>query len=270
MRVKLNRGFYLSLPKMDLIKTWSKYKPIFPYILPEDYEVFKKLRDDKKSVSNWDKQIHDPNFLNPKINKFHLGILPQPFIGNLKNASIFILLLNPGFGPGDYYAECKVPGFKKALKDNLKQNNKEGFLFLNPKYSWHGGFIYWHKKLEKVIQKLSNKMKISFSEARQLLAANLACIELFPYHSRSSLKLPNNLPSSILARGFVSDLIRNRVERKKAIVIATRHVKEWELPSRKIDGVIKYKKGQTRGAHLTPGTPGGDAIFEFLSNRKSK
>jgi hypothetical protein len=40
--------------------------------------------------------------------RLHLGLLPQPFFGDLRRASIYVLLLNPGLGPDDYYDEYEV------------------------------------------------------------------------------------------------------------------------------------------------------------------
>ena len=65
-----------------------------------------------------------------------------------------------------------------------------------------------------------------------------------------------------LARDFVSDVVLPRVRSRNAIVIVTRKVREWNLPSE--HGVVKYSSGEARAAHLTPASKGGKAILDFL------
>jgi len=132
---------------------------------------------------NWQEAFRAPDFCAPGDNKLHLSLLPQPFIGDVKNASIYILELNPGLGPSDYYGESEVPEYHDALLANLQQDFSKSdlpFLFLDPKFAWHGGFDWWHGKLAKVIEELQslippNKTNTcKFAEARYLLASNLA------------------------------------------------------------------------------------------------
>jgi len=47
--------------------------------------------------------------------QLHLGLLPMPFVGNLERASIFILMLNPGVGPHDYFGEHGLTEYRDAL-----------------------------------------------------------------------------------------------------------------------------------------------------------
>ena len=44
----------------------------------------------------------------------------MPFVGDLQSADVFLVLLNPGLGPLDYYGEEKnEPGYREALLANL-------------------------------------------------------------------------------------------------------------------------------------------------------
>lgn len=36
---------------------------------------------------------------------FHIGLLPMPYMGNLKQARVSLCALNPGLGPHDYVGE---------------------------------------------------------------------------------------------------------------------------------------------------------------------
>jgi hypothetical protein len=72
------------------------------------------------------------------------GLLPQPFIGDLRLASIYVLSLNPGLQPSDYYGEYAVPEYRNAFLANLKQQFHEKappFIFLDPHYSTTPGIV---------------------------------------------------------------------------------------------------------------------------------
>jgi hypothetical protein len=208
------------------------------------------------------------DFCAPGDKRLHLGLIPQPFIGNVLRASIYILLLNPGLTPDDYYGEYQVPAYRRALLANLKQRWRREtmpFIFLDPRYSWHAGFAWWHGKFARVIEKLAASRGVSFASARRILGNRLASIELIPYHSaRFSNRghLIERLRSVELARDFVRRVVVPRVEQGKAIAIVARQASVWNLPS--LSGVIDYTGSEARGAHLTPASRGGKAILGQL------
>ncbi len=216
----------------------------------------------------WRETIQAPDFCAPGDKRLHLGLLPQPFFGDVRNASIYVLLLNPGLGPSDYYGEYEVPKYRAALLANLKQRPASGvrpFLFLDPQFAWHGGFNWWHGKLAKVMERLASAWRVSFAEARARLGSALASIELLPYHSMAFSGTGSwlyKLRSVALARAFVAEFIIPRVQRGEAIVIATRRVAVWGLAEQA--GVVTYSAAQARAAHLTPDSPGGQAILQHL------
>jgi hypothetical protein len=251
----------------DLIETWKIYKPKSPYVLPGDELLFGEKWTDKV----WKDQIRTDDFLDPKSdNSFQLGYLPVPFAGNLKKASIFILMLNPGFSPADAYGEGHNQKFKKVLRDCLRQTSAAYFYPLDPKFSWTGAFNYWHKKLEKLISEIATKSKRtkSFSEARRFLASHLVCIEMIPYHSvsfKNSRKLID-LPSAQLARNFVKEHLFKRALKGEVLIVVTRKINVLGLEVVE-NKVINYTSGEARGAHLTPKSPGGSAIINFLKNK---
>ena len=257
---------------MNLLESWRKWEPnLSPYIFDKDKEL---LKGTPQYSGNWRDVIRTKDFGAPSDKRLHLGLLPQPFMGNLRKASIYILLLNPGLGSSDYFAEDEVADFKPALLANLKQDfkgKKIPFIFLDPKFSWHGGYAWWHGKLSSVIQQLAVDRGYSFSKAREVLANKIACIEAFPYHS-SEFKIGSfwkNLPSVTLVHNYVHDIVLPRVKQKKAIMVATRQVEYWGLPD--IQGVINYKNGKERAASLHyEMSDGGKAILERMRIEATK
>jgi len=258
---------------VSLLSEWRKWDPEnFPYVLDMDSDVLESCRWEPwvAKYRSWQKATGDPDFCKSDDKRLHLGLYPVPFIGDMQNASIYILMLNPGLGPGDYF-EYEVPCFQQTLLANLRQEKKPGvmpFVFLDPKFAWHGGFGYWHRKLKGVIEELAVSKCISLAKARAALGRELAVVQLVPYHStvfRFSSNSLKQLPSVRLAQDFVRQTVAERVKARKAIVIVTRQVKTWDqsLPDdlRENPGVIRYTSSEARGASLGPNSRGGRAIL---------
>jgi len=139
---------------MTLLEEWAAWRERrAPYLLEADREIlFREGRpsDAITNITSWRSAYIAEDFCKPGDRKLHLGLLPQPFCGDVRGASIYILALNPGLGPHDYFGEYKVPKFRRALLSALKQRvsgNHLKFHWLDPQFSWHGGFRWWHGRL---------------------------------------------------------------------------------------------------------------------------
>jgi hypothetical protein len=112
---------------------------------------------------------------------------------------------------------------------------------------------------------------VPFASARAALAAQLASIELLPYHSSKFLDADgwlSKLTAAALAKSFVKDFVVPRVKRGEAIAIVLRKVRAWELPQ--IPGVILYEGKHAQGAHLNEGSAGGRGILAQLRRLRRK
>lgn len=258
---------------MSLLCEWSKWDPKrFPYVLDMDNEDLASCSWKPWVVKYrcWRAATEARDFCKSSDNRLHLGLIPVPFVGDMKNASIYILMINPGLELGDYF-EYEVPCFQQALRDNLRQKHKNGvmpFLFLDPQFAWHGGFRYWHRKLKGIIERLAASRGESFTEARKTLGSKLAVVQLVPYHSTVFNPKALKLSSVRLAQEFVKQTVAERVRCGKAIVIVARQVKTWDQilgdDLREKDEVIRYTPSEARGASLGPSTRGGCAILRWL------
>jgi hypothetical protein len=253
----------------DLIAFWQQFeRQKAPFAHPADLPV---LRTNSRWVEadavDFDTYIAGPRFADPDDDRLHLSLLPVPYIGDLRRAEIVILLLNPGFGYSDYWAESHGPGFRKGLVDNLRQSfegNEFPFIFLDPQFCWHGGFIWWEKKLREVIQEIAlRKFGGNYREGLKSLSSKLACVELVPYHSSSfgEHRLIDRLPSVQAARDFARGSLMADATANKRTVIVTRQVKTWGVKAGTSNLVI-YEGGHTRGASLSPKSTGGKAILK--------
>jgi hypothetical protein len=251
----------------ELIRAWRKFEPSKPpYVLPSDRDVLLAYGHNK-SYGSWERYIRDPNFLE-QSSDLRLDLLPVPYVGNLRTASIFFLLLNPGFSPVDYFAEYKVRAFKEAQIETLRQARDCSFMGLDPQFSWSGGFRYWQSKLNEIITQFGEDTGISYGEAHAFVRKTVAAIELFPYHSTSfrvPAKVINQLTSVRLANSYVHDVLLPRAKSKEILIIVMRKADQWGV--RHGPNVVVYKGGQARGAHVTPNTRGGAAMLQALRKR---
>jgi hypothetical protein len=246
------------------LSAWRRFQcEQAPYVLPGDESVLNPQCC--RRFSGWKGFIADPEFGAPRRSKFHLDLLPTPFVGNLRTACVYLLMLNPGFGSHDYFGEYEVPEFHTALINNLRQARSNSFFFLDPRFSWHGGFRYWHTKLRNTVDALAKDFDISYGNARKFFQEKLAVIELAPYHSKKSAVLGpvlKSLHSVRLAKDFVHDELLPRAKSGDCLLVVTRSVEHWELPAHK--NVVAYTRTEARSAHLSAKSRGGSAILTFL------
>ncbi len=251
-----------------LLEVWRAFTPgEESSVLAEDEPLLHKPALTCR-YNGWQGYVADPDFGVTRHPALHLDLLPMPFVGNLETASVFVLMLNPGLGPSDYFGEYRVPEYRAALRANLRQERDRPFFFLEPRYSWHGGFAYWHGKLHGLIGSLAQRNGISYGGARQLLQSQLAVLQLAPYHSpRSALsnRLLSALPSVALARAFAVEVLLPRAREGDCLVVVCRKAKTWGLPE--MGNVVVYCASEARAAHLGPASRGGKAILEFLDHR---
>lgn len=245
-----------------------------PWLFPGDEQVLERESGVKSCVYQSLKEYcASPEYECTPDHHLHLGLLPIPYIGDLANASVYILMLNPGFSPGDYFAEYEQPKSRDAAVANLKQDFKKTdypFVCLNPEFAWSPGYTYWQKKFDDVIRRLSEDLSFTYRNAARLVAQNVACLELFPYHSRSFAhrKILSKLPSVEAMRDYVRSQIKPKAMSGEATVIVTRSVKDWGIDWDDTNAVV-YTGAEARAAHLSSKSRGGKAIYERLLGLRS-
>lgn len=211
--------------------------------------------------------VKDQSFGDDRDTSLHLGLLPVPYVGNLEQASVFILMINPGLGPGDYYAEYNVPGYREALISNLRQENGQNdypFFGLDPNLAVTGAFDYWHGRLKGIVSALKDQRGCSYLAALRDLAHKIACLQLMPYHSQAfrAHKLIDTLKSTELARDYVEKVLKPRAENDEISIVIARQGEKWGLEPGK--NVVVYQGSECRGAYLGPKTSGGPLIKKRL------
>ncbi len=223
-----------------LITAWnsSRFAPGLRNVLPGDAPTIQAL-DTVVHHRSWQALICAEDFGADIGSKFHIGLLPMPFLGNLQSARVFLCSLNPGLGHHDYFAEHHVTEYRKALLKNLRQDRDATFPFLDPAYAWHGGSAYWAPRLRRITEGVQKGLGVSARRAREICAAQIAVLELVPYHSGTfnlNRRGIDTLASTNLIRDFVFGnlLPRHRSKDCKLIVLRSRNL--WLRPKEKATG----------------------------------
>ena len=243
----------------SLISAWRQVETgTPPFQLSSDADVLASA----DTVTHGYEEYSADRFIFDSDTRLHLGLVPLPYGGDLRSAKVFVLMLNPGLGPSDYYAEQTSSEWRDLLVHNLYQNDPSiGFPFLDQRFAW--ACSYWLGKLKGLIWELREQTG-SFQAAIDTLRRNLAVLDLVPYHSPSfgvPWQVVDGLASSRLMRAAVAELTQ-RAHAGEILVIVTRGERFWGIE----DGprTTVYTAGEARAASLSATSRGGKAILEFL------
>jgi hypothetical protein len=162
--------------------------------------------------------------------KLHINLHPQPFIGDIEKAFVYMLFGNPGFAIHDYADELDNPAHAAACVANLRQSS-QGFFPLLPASADTGVANYWTGRLKSLIVALSGRLKITTTAATNVVVQRIALIEAGAYHSK---KFPgdwcDDLPSSRAAKIFVKQVLVPRAQRGEALLFVWRRAAFWSVP----------------------------------------
>jgi len=253
----------------NLLKTWQSLDlNKSSYILPGDQKILNESKTPISSMRDFADWHSDKDFGQRLTHELQAGLLPVPYVGDLRKARVFLLTLNPGFEPLDLYGEATNGDFKKDLVHNLTQSSLDSeypFLTLNPKHSWHGGYKYWSKRFSDLIAFFQTERKCSFRQSLAFIAQNVAVLEAAPYHSTSfkvSHKTIATMASCKAIRSYVHKELIPRALDQKILLIVLRANWFWKLnPS---ENVIIYSQAEAIGSSLSLNSRGGKAIQRFL------
>lgn len=251
-------------PLEQHIEFWRSYTPVAPpYLHPEDRAALMS-RSEKRFHStpfNFDSYV-ETEWNNEKETNFHSGLLPSPYLGDLCQAKVIVLMTNPGFHIGDYWAQ-QDHTYVGAAKSNLHQElggREFPFIFLDPKFCWHAGFEWWERKLRSITMHVWKRQGLTnYKTALRTVSKHVAAMELMPYHSRSASYL--RIPSVESAQRAAAYLGSIESPPLKTLIVA-RSAKLWAVPRN--SHVVVLGSGQARTASLNVGTVAGDAILEAL------
>lgn len=198
------------------------------YVLKEEQAILEKFNEKLKNFSNKDKEF-----------SIHTEIMPAPFMGDVHNAPIVILMLNPSYDSMEdergYYKN-----YRSYWKDeivHIPSIHDYPFFALDIEYCKFSP--YWENKLKFLLEHTD----------RATLAKKICTIQLFPYHSKNykpiykKLIKEENFDKYLPSQKYNFELVKNAMARN-AIIIIARGKKEWyeAIPALAIlDGSEKYE-----------------------------
>jgi hypothetical protein len=199
----------------------------------------------------------------PPSRVLHVGLHPQPFLGNIQTPLIQILHGNPGFSFHDYYDEFMNSQHAAACAQNLR-NADLGFFPLDEMANTSGAQNYWLRAFKRTIADLSAARGIDPSAARQILKEHVGLIESCAYHSTNTPgEWTDLLPSSVKARER-AQLALNRARNGQSLVIVWRRVganNYWQIEAPHPNIMIRTAQ-DARSSRILPSESA--AIVQFL------
>ena len=175
--------------------------------------------------------------------KLRLNVYPQHFVGDIDNAKIIILSLNPGYDT-KYYNAYKNSinnngiNYEQIIKENLEMKRPFFHAFELANESDLG---YWGNKMKCWVEGYDKKDNEELIESLKKITKDIALAEFFPYHSisyngmydklgegtssNSNRKIKDYLPT----QKFLFKKIKKRIDDKndKLIIILTRSFAKW-------------------------------------------
>jgi hypothetical protein len=233
-----------------------------PYILPADEPVLSRY---PKSLV---RSLKEPYSVAGRDYRLHLGLLPEPYVGNLEISRIFVLMLNPGISSAWIRAHEISEEHREELKQNILQHSSFGFFYLHPKSVAATSSTYWRNAFKDLASALAERTG-SIQAAYAALSSNLSVLQLLPYISRNfsnSRAFITQLSSVSLVRAFAHELV-HRARKGEVLLIVVRGASYWGIEEELPHIVVYHPLGEARGAHLTRASRGGRAILDFLSKR---
>ncbi len=198
--------------------------------------------------------------------RLHLSLIPQPYVGSVRTAKIFVLMLNPGLGPMDYYSEVgprKDEPYAAALLANLRQDGNEEypFFFLNPAFLWHPGATYWRRRFDWMVRALQQSSGLPYITCLRHVAREVCCLQVVPYHS-FDYGLQESIVKRLESTGLIMKAALEIAAQPDTLIVVLRGHSLWPLVS--AERVILAAAEHRRGAFLSKGQKPGDAILAKL------
>lgn len=246
----------------DFVTFWRRLEAASPYVHPDDLEA----------LTPRDKAL------------MQFSLLPLPINGNLHEAEIVILMLNPGFSEGDltWGSQAQRASMAQSLLANIRQAgwpDRYAMFDLNPSFVGSGGADYWvgneldrpGGKFGHLVSALADGCSISKSEARRFVAFKIAVLQLVAYRATSFRDLQNGQqrygpPQSRLASsGIARRLADFLIEEKQRLVVVPYGIQHWGFFSAESNSHLEVYRYGLREAHFAPSSPGFAPMLRRLT-----
>lgn len=196
--------------------------------------------------------------------KIHTNIMPAPFMGDVRNAEVMILALNPG-----YDVEEEKRGFYTKYQDYWRSEIQHNFDKETPLFCLDDTYCeyshYWSKVLNPIVTELG-------SNGKDIVAKNVCKVQFFPYQSKKfkpihkSILKKNGMNHFLPSQEYTFELVKNAI-RRNAIIIIPRAIKKWESAIVELkEYENKYRTNSYGNIILSRNNLGGGS-FDTIINR---
>lgn len=241
-----------------LIEFWNAFEPDAHWIHPEDEKILQQPR--YLDRVRWDAPkdqagaVEEFRRERPRI---QASLIPQPFVGDIRNTDIILCLLNPGIDPSSWLSERDGSESRAMKVAGLRQNHlRLPFWSVDPSIAESGAFRWWWPRFAKLAGALVQD-GWTFDEAMESLSRRIACIEIFPYHSRASDPISSDLIAALPSSRLAIDFVRERATEGAQVILFRSHA-GWGLPD---DGdCVRLVTDSQRSINLGPDTQAGAII----------
>ncbi len=221
----------------------------------------------RETRESWQRHQSFFRLLDEDNKKLHLGLLPEPYAGDLRNAKVVILMKNPSFADHCYW-EHEQADYKAAMIRNLRQkfsHEEAPLLYLRPEFCHTGGARYfgrWFRELASALVVEDGAEPVTIQAAVAAIARTVCVVQMMGYASADPPHGCRALPSAEAARAWVREELWPEVKHGTRSLLVMRDYPGWlegvedlkalkELPPKKLkelppEKLKEGKKGATQ------------------------
>ena len=164
-------------------------------------------------------------------------LLPEPYVGRL-DAPVVLLLLNPGIGGGEFALHQNADFRDRVLRCHRQEAAPYPNYYLDPVVTGDGA--RWNTRITR---------RLTAEFGTPAVAAGVAFLEYFPYHSRNFVHHRLRVPS----QQFTLDLLRSALSRD-AVIFITRGRTIWQAALPELRGYPRaFSTRSVQNVVISPG-----------------
>ncbi len=255
----------------SLSEFWRRFTPVEgSNIHPDDRRFFEEKPPKQKKTMNFSSST-----VRSDEDRFtvRLGLLPQPYMGDIENSKIIIVMLNPGYEGGEYDEHIKDETSRQAILDTIHQNfsgvlSEYRYMYLNPRFRLTDGYKYLYAtpndprigRLRECIEFFAQKHHISPEESVRFIANNICMVEVFPYHSNKFKGQYYNQIKGMPSLEAMNDFLEEKVSDLSNRVFITRGVDALRRDYTKCSNVSIFGPGEYLHGYFKIGKHGDTLI----------
>lgn len=256
----------------SLIEFWNRFDPKEGFIHKDDMAFFSTYLT--KGQADGMFYSYSKRYASENPNTIRMDLLPQPYMGDIENSKIIIVMLNPGVG-GKEVDEHNHPICRKAILDIIRQDfqgslKESRYMYMNREFNCTDGYKYLCSKskeprkgrLRDCIEMIKGSFDGSIDDSIKFMSNNICMIEVFPYHSKEfegDYELMKDLPSLKAANQFLND----KAQDPSNTIFIVRGKKALRFDKAPKATIFEFTDGEGRGAYFTKSKHGKE-LYECL------